>query len=198
MILLRLIGRSAHRSLKLMLVLHHVASRESLVIFFGLLGLSLWSCVLVLDFCSVYWSWSCSSSVTWHESWLNWQVLHGPVYLIFGWKDCGRFELMCSFIYFIYKKKIIVWLWFAWFGSYLFIYTSNGVSLHELALSLSRNRKSSTKKNDDLCSMCRDGGDLLCCDNCPRAFHKGDFHSCFCCINTYSQIPCGTFHYYIC
>lgn len=50
MILLRLIGRSVHRSLKLMLVLHHVASRESLVIFFGLLGLSLWSCV--------YWSWT--------------------------------------------------------------------------------------------------------------------------------------------
>ncbi|CAN6692291.1 unnamed protein product [Malus baccata var. baccata] len=55
---------------------------------------------------------------------------------------------------------------------YLNIYTSNGVSLHELALSLSSRRKWSTEHNDDLCSICKAGGDLLCCENCPRAFHK--------------------------
>ncbi|XP_059626948.1 uncharacterized protein LOC132269709 [Cornus florida] len=54
---------------------------------------------------------------------------------------------------------------------YLHIYTSNGVSLHELSISLSKNRKFSAEENDDLCSICADGGDLLLCDTCPRAFH---------------------------
>ncbi|XP_045803126.1 uncharacterized protein LOC123896792 [Trifolium pratense] len=54
---------------------------------------------------------------------------------------------------------------------YLHIYTSNGVSLHELSLSISKDRRFAASDNDDLCSICQDGGDLLCCDGCPRAFH---------------------------
>ncbi|KAA8550295.1 hypothetical protein F0562_001979 [Nyssa sinensis] len=69
---------------------------------------------------------------------------------------------------------------------YLHIYTSNGVSLHELSISLSKIRKFSPDENDDLCSICADGGDLLLCDNCPRAFHPG-------CVSLPS-IPNGTWY----
>ncbi|CAN0916507.1 Increased DNA methylation 1 [Linum grandiflorum] len=55
---------------------------------------------------------------------------------------------------------------------YLHIYTSNGVSLHELAISLSKCENFYTIENDDLCQICKDGGDLVCCDGCPRSFHK--------------------------
>ncbi|GLT58952.1 hypothetical protein SLA2020_318050 [Shorea laevis] len=55
---------------------------------------------------------------------------------------------------------------------YAYIYTSNGVSLHELAISLSKGRHYSAKDNDDACIICADGGNLLLCDGCPRAFHK--------------------------
>ncbi|KAK9068449.1 hypothetical protein SSX86_012563 [Deinandra increscens subsp. villosa] len=54
------------------------------------------------------------------------------------------------------------------------IYISNGMSLHEYAVSLKKteNRRCPLKFNDDLCRVCRDGGDLLLCDGCPRSFHQ--------------------------
>lgn len=64
---------------------------------------------------------------------------------------------------------------FLWcFASYLNIYISNGVSLHELSVSLSKH-KFSASDSDDLCTICADGGDLVLCDVCPRAFHKGEY-----------------------
>lgn len=76
------------------------------------------------------------------------------------------------------------------------IYTSNGVSLHELSIKLSLERPFSSKENDDLCGICMDGGDLLCCDSCPRAFHidcvslpgipSGTWH-CRYCMNTFQK-----------
>ncbi|KAC9968855.1 hypothetical protein E3N88_45017 [Mikania micrantha] len=54
------------------------------------------------------------------------------------------------------------------------IYISNGVSLHEYAVSMKKNEKGRCplKYNDDLCRVCWDGGDLLLCDGCPRSFHQ--------------------------
>ncbi|KAK7345466.1 hypothetical protein VNO77_16070 [Canavalia gladiata] len=73
---------------------------------------------------------------------------------------------------------------------YAYIYTSNGVSLQELAIFLSKDRKCTEKNNDDVCVVCWDGGNLLLCDGCPRAFHKE-------CASV-SSVPRGEWYCQIC
>ncbi|KAL6202985.1 hypothetical protein ACLB2K_026689 [Fragaria x ananassa] len=53
------------------------------------------------------------------------------------------------------------------------IFISNGISLHELALELSKKRNFSTKDSDDLCQICKNGGKVICCHSCPRVYHAG-------------------------
>ncbi|EAZ02450.1 hypothetical protein OsI_24553 [Oryza sativa Indica Group] len=54
-----------------------------------------------------------------------------------------------------------------------------------LAVLLDANRRNmSNRQSDDLCSICSDGGELLLCDSCPRAFHRE-------CVG-FTTIPRGT------
>ncbi|CAH1452085.1 unnamed protein product [Lactuca virosa] len=52
------------------------------------------------------------------------------------------------------------------------IFLSNGVSLHEYASSLKLTVGHNLKKNDELCGVCKKGGDLVLSDGCPRSFHE--------------------------
>jgi len=38
-------------------------------------------------------------------------------------------------------------------------------------LSCSQQTNASVDPNEDYCAVCHNGGDLLCCDNCPRVYH---------------------------
>ncbi|KAH0929933.1 hypothetical protein HID58_015660 [Brassica napus] len=79
------------------------------------------------------------------------------------------------------------------------IYTTNGVSLHELSVALTMDQKFSVGENDDLCSICKDGGELLCCDTCPRSYHivcaylpslPSERWSCKYCVNMMEREKC--------
>jgi hypothetical protein len=53
------------------------------------------------------------------------------------------------------------------------IFTSNGVSLHELSMKISKDMELSERETDDLCRECGQGGDIFPCKMCPRSFHPG-------------------------
>ncbi|XP_062439068.1 autoimmune regulator [Rhea pennata] len=42
------------------------------------------------------------------------------------------------------------------------------------------------QQNEDECAACGDGGELLCCDGCPKAFHLG------CLVPPLTEVPSGT------
>ncbi|XP_052175209.1 LOW QUALITY PROTEIN: uncharacterized protein LOC127790026 [Diospyros lotus] len=80
--------------------------------------------------------------------------------------------------------------WSARRQPYRNIYTSSGLTLHDIALSLANGQNLATGNSDDMCAVCGDGGDLIICDGCPRAFHaacldlqfapKGDWYCAYC------------------
>lgn len=59
---------------------------------------------------------------------------------------------------------------------YHHIYTSNRVSLHEWSLRIKERLPASTGESDCICFICEGDGELLCCDYCPRVFHKECLH----------------------
>ncbi|KTG40359.1 hypothetical protein cypCar_00007720 [Cyprinus carpio] len=48
------------------------------------------------------------------------------------------------------------------------------------------------ERNDDECTVCKDGGELICCDGCPRAFHLN------CLVPPLTSIPSGTWRCQLC
>ncbi|XP_066542866.1 autoimmune regulator [Hoplias malabaricus] len=53
-------------------------------------------------------------------------------------------------------------------------------------------KSESVERNDDECAVCKDGGELICCDGCPRAFHLT------CLVPPLTSIPSGTWRCKFC
>ncbi|XP_073140611.1 uncharacterized protein [Henckelia pumila] len=80
--------------------------------------------------------------------------------------------------------------WSAKRQPYRHIYTSSGLTLHDIALMLANGQSLVTSDSDDMCAVCGDGGKLIICNGCPRAFHTAclglqslpgdDWHCNFC------------------
>ncbi|KAM8805026.1 autoimmune regulator [Eudromia elegans] len=47
-------------------------------------------------------------------------------------------------------------------------------------------------QNEDECAVCGDGGELICCDGCPKAFHLG------CLVPPLAAVPSGTWRCHCC
>ncbi|VFQ85155.1 unnamed protein product [Cuscuta campestris] len=66
--------------------------------------------------------------------------------------------------------------WAAKRQPYRHIFTSNGLTLHDIALMLASGQSVATNSSNDMCSVCGDRGELIMCDGCPQAFHA----ACLC------------------